>query len=298
MARRAKRQSFRAPIGAGIASLKLMESAPAKGLFSGFTLSAGVRSRLAGIRPETGVHGYDAFGLHPDGLAAGVARMLPLYRGWFRVASRNIRNLPAKGPAIVVANHGGYLPFDGLMLWTDIVLKSEPVRVPRFVMDNFVLNIPVVGTWFARTGAIGGNRRNVHHLLEDGELIVLFPEGLSGIGKPWSQRYRLQAWSAGHAEMAIRHAAPVVPVAILGPDEQFPFAFRVPIPAFGSPWVPIAIPPLPLPVPYRIVYGEPIELHRQWAPEQADLPAVVREAAATVRTALQALLDRAREEKP
>ena len=78
--------------------------------------------------------------------------MLPLYRAWFRVTSRKIRNLPAKGPAIVVPNHGGYLPFDGAMLWTDIVLQSEPGRVPRFVMDNFVLNIPVVGTAFARTG--------------------------------------------------------------------------------------------------------------------------------------------------
>lgn len=256
------------------------------------------RRRLAEIRHDGGVHGYDAFGLHPDGVAAGLARMLPIYRAWFRVASRKISNLPAKGPAIVVANHGGYLPFDGVMLWTDIVLQSEPVRVPRFVMDNFVLRIPLVGTSFARTGAVGGNRRNVHHLLEDGELVVLFPEGLAGIGKPWSQRYRLQSWSVGHAEMAIRHAAPVVPVAIIGPDEQFPFALRVPIPAFGSPWVPVAIPPFPLPVRYRIEYGEPIELQKRWTPEQADLPAVVAEAAAVVRDALQALIDRARKEQP
>lgn len=262
------------------------------------TLNARERSRLAGIRHDGGVHGYDAFGMHPDGVAAAVARMLPMYRGWFRVASRKISNLPGHGPAIVVANHGGYLPFDGAMLWTDIVLQSEPVRVPRFVMDNFVLRIPVIGAEFARSGSVGGSRRNVHHLLEQGELVVVFPEGLSGIGKPWSQRYRLQAWSVGHAEMAIRHAAPVVPVAILGPDDQYPFAFRLPIPAFGSPWVPFAVPPFPLPVNYRIVYGEPLELHRRWTPDQADLPAVVAEAAASVRGALQALIDGARKEQP
>ena len=265
---------------------------------SRLVLSPRERKRLSEIRHDDGVHGYDAFGLHGGEIAAGVARMLPLYRGWFRVGSRNICNLPAGGPAIVVANHGGYLPFDGAMLWTDMVLQSDPPRVPRFVMDNFVLRIPVIGTAFARTGSVGGNRRNVHHLLEDGELVVVFPEGLAGIGKPWSQRYRLQSWSVGHAEMAIRHAAPVVPVAILGPDEQFPFAMRLPIPAFGSPWVPLAIPPFPLPVRYRIVYGEPIELHRRWSPEQADLPAVVAEAAASVRDSLQALIDRARKEEP
>jgi 1-acyl-sn-glycerol-3-phosphate acyltransferase len=266
--------------------------------FSQLKLGARERRRLARIGQGAGVHGYDAFGLHADGVAAAVARMLPLYRAWFRVTSRKIRNLPAKGPAIVVPNHGGYLPFDGAMLWTDIVLQSEPVRVPRFVMDNFVLRIPVVGTEFARSGAVGGSRRNVHHLLEQGELVVIFPEGVAGIGKPWSQRYKLQSFSLGHAEMAIRHAAPVVPVAILGPDEQFPFAFRLPVPAFGSPWVPVAIPPFPLPVPYRIVYGEPLELHKRWTPEQADLPAVVAEAAASVRGALQALIDRAPKEKP
>jgi 1-acyl-sn-glycerol-3-phosphate acyltransferase len=254
------------------------------------------RRRFSEIRHDGGVHGYDAFGLHPDGVAAGLARMLPLYRAWFRVASRKISNLPARGPAIVVANHGGYLPFDGAMLWTDIVLNSEPLRVPRSIMDNFVLRIPVVGTAFARSGSVGGNRRNVHHLLENGELLVVFPEGTDGIGKPWSQRYKLQSWSVGHAEMAIRHAAPVVPVAILGPDEQFPFVVRLPIPAFGAPWVPLPIPPFPLPVRYRIEYGEPIELHRRWSPEQADLPAVVAEAAAIVRGKLQALLDEARKE--
>ncbi|HTO97308.1 MAG TPA: 1-acyl-sn-glycerol-3-phosphate acyltransferase, partial [Myxococcales bacterium] len=166
----------------------------------------------------------------------------------------------------------------------------------RFVMDKFVLRIPVVGTAFARSGSVGGNRRNVHHLLEDGALLVVFPEGTDGIGKPWSQRYKLQSWSVGHAEMAIRHGAPVVPVAILGPDDQFPFAVRLPIRAFGAPFIPLALPPFPLPVRYRIEYGEPIELHRRWLPEEADLPAVVGEAAALVREKLQGLLDQARKE--
>ncbi|HZR11051.1 MAG TPA: lysophospholipid acyltransferase family protein [Myxococcales bacterium] len=264
---------------------------------SHLTLRARDRRRLAEFRHDVGLQGYDAFGLHAAGVGAGLARMLPLYRAWFRVTSRKIRNLPAKGPAIVVANHGGLLPFDGLMLWTDIVLRSNPLRVPRTVMDDFVLRIPLVGTFFTRSGAVGGNRRNVHHLLEDGELVVIFPEGTNGIGKPWSERYRLQSWSVGHAEMAIRHRAPIVPAAIVGPDDQFPFGFRLPIRAFGAPWVPFAIPPIPLPVPYRIEYGDPIELHRRWTPEQADLPAVVAEAAAIVRDALQALLDRARKER-
>ena len=177
-------QSFRARSGARIAFTLGMPQARELTTLSHLTLRARDRRRLAELRHDGGPEGYDAFGLHPAGVAAGLARMLPMYRAWFRVTSRKIRNLPAKGPAIVVANHGGLLPFDGLMLWTDIVLRSDPLRVPRTVMDNFVLRIPLVGTFFARSGAVGGNRRNVHHLLEDGELVVVFPEGTDGIGKP------------------------------------------------------------------------------------------------------------------
>lgn len=252
-------------------------------------------SRLRGIPRDAGPLGYDAFGMHAAGVAAGLALMWPLYRTWFRVDSCGIENLPRRGAALLVANHGGLLPFDGLMIWTDVVLKSEPVRVPRFVLDSFVLRLPVISTIFTRSGSIGGSRGDVHHLLERGEMVALFPEGTAGVGKPWRERYRLQSWSVAHAEMAIRHRAPVIPVAVVGPDDQFPLAFRLPVRAFGAPYLPIAIPPWPLPVRYRIVYGEPIELHTRWRAEDADLPEAVAQAAGRVRAEVQDLIDQARE---
>ncbi len=252
------------------------------------------RQRIRGLRHDGGLHGYDAFGLHASGVAAGLALTDPLYRAWFRVRSRNACHLPADGPAIVVGNHRGLLPFDGLMLWADIVRQSEPLRIPRFIVDNFVLRLPFVSPFYARSGAVGGSRGNVHHLLDRGELVVIFPEGTNGIATTGSDECGPQFWTVGHAEMAIRHRAPVIPVAIVGPERQFPLAIRLPIRAFGSPWIPLAFPPWPLPVQYRIVYGEPIALHSRWTAADADSPAAVHEAAALVRASVLSLTESVR----
>ena len=254
------------------------------------------RRRLQNLRCDRGLHGYDPFGLHPGWVAIGFLVGLPMYRLWFRVSSRGIENLPQAGAAILVANHGGELPFDALMLWHDVVLRSEPPRVPRMVMDHFVPQLPFVGPFFARNGAVGGSRRDVHDLLDRGELVTMFPEGLPAIGKPRSQRYRVPSLRPGPAEMAIRHRAPIIPAAIAGPDDQYPFVVHVPLRVFGSPYLPLSPLPLPMPVHYSILYGEPLRLHDRWPPTAADQPAAVAEATAEIRSALQSLLDTARKD--
>lgn len=252
------------------------------------------RCRLDRLVIDDAGHGYDAFGLHASWLALGMLVTGGLYRRWFRVESHGIEHVPKAGPAVLAANHGGMLPIDAMMVWADLVRRTEPPRVPRPVVDNFVPLLPFVSTFFTRVGAVGGSRGNVHRLLERGELVLIFPEGTTGVGKPRAQRFRLQAWRVGHAEMAIRHRAPVVPVAILGPDEQFPLVWRAPLHAFGAPYVPISLLPFPLPVHYAIHYGEPLLLHEGTQPDDADDPEVSRRAAERVRAAEQALIDRAR----
>jgi 1-acyl-sn-glycerol-3-phosphate acyltransferase len=247
--------------------------------------------RLEGLRYDRGTHGFDPFGLHPSWVAASMAIHGAIYDHYFRVQSRGSENLPPEGRAILVANHGGELPIDGLMLWTDVVRHTDPPRVPRFLVDHFVSLLPFVSTIYARGGAVPGCRGNLHRLLERDELVTIFPEGTAGIGKPLAQRYRLQEWRVGHAEMAIRHRAPVIPAAIVGPDEQAPLVVRLPVHAFGAPWVPVSLLPLPLPVRYHIRYGAPILLHQRFEPRDADDPVAVAEAAEITREAVQSLLD-------
>jgi 1-acyl-sn-glycerol-3-phosphate acyltransferase len=250
--------------------------------------------RLRALAYADAGHGYDAFGLHPAWVALGLDLTRPAYRAWFRVQSYGSEHIPREGAAILVANHAGILPFDGMMLWTDVLRRTNPPRVSRAVADYFVPRLPLVSTLFARVGSVSGSRSNVSALLDRGELLMIFPEGVGGVGKPYRERYRLQHWHVGHAEMAIRHRAPVIPVAIVGAEEQFPLTVRLPLHAFGAPYLPLSALPLPLPVRYRIHYGAPLNLHTEWQPAQADEPAVLSAAAERVRYAVQALLDQAR----
>ena len=235
--------------------------------------------------------------MHPDFVAFGEGLTRLLYERYFRVRSVDAHHIPATGPAILAANHSGTLPFDGMMLWSDVLRHTNPPRSARPVADYFVSSLPFVGTLFARAGVVGGSRGNVRRLLEGGELLMLFPEGTAGIVKPYALRYQLQEWRQGHCEMSIRYRAPVVPVGIVGAEEQIPQLAAVRLERGPLPYLPIPATPLPLPTRYHILYGEPIRFDLQYEPEAADDPVVVRAAAARVRGAVEDLLARGLRER-
>jgi 1-acyl-sn-glycerol-3-phosphate acyltransferase len=235
-------------------------------------------------------HGWDEFGLHPPALARALALAEPLYRRWFRVSAYGIEHVPATGAAILVANHSGALPIDAAMLLVDVVRRTS--RVPRIVADRFVPVLPVIGELFARAGVVVGTRANVRVLLERGELVAIFPEGSRGIGKPYRRRYELQGWRVGHAELALRHRVPVIPVAIIGAEEAWPVIGRIQgFHLFGAPFLPVPATPLPLPVHLRIHYGAPVTLSERFDP---DCPDDVGRAAGIVRSAVEDLIREAR----
>ncbi|MCB9649952.1 MAG: 1-acyl-sn-glycerol-3-phosphate acyltransferase [Deltaproteobacteria bacterium] len=256
-------------------------------------------ARLQDLQLLDAGHGYDPFGANREWIGFGAGLMRFLYEKWFRVTSHDAHHVPSSGAAILASNHSGTLPYDATMIWSDVLEHTSPPRLVRPVMDHFVPLLPIVGTFFARAGGVGGSRGNVRALLEAGELLLIFPEGTVGIGKPFRERYQLQRFRVGHAELAIRHRAPVVPVAVVGAEEQMPQLTRIQAGAklFGAPYIPIPATLLPLPVHYHIYYGAPLNLHEDYRPEQADEPAVVREAADRVQAAVAGLITRGLEER-
>jgi len=153
--------------------------------------------------------------------------------------------------------------------------------------------MPWVGTFFSRVGMVSGSHSNFRHLLETGELVLVFPEGTPGIGKGFDKRYQLQAFRVGHAELALRHRVPVVPVGVVGAEESWPQLARIDrFHAFGAPFLPIPATVLPMPVRCHIYYGKPLLLHERWAPEQADDPSTARRAAALVQREVAQLIAR------
>lgn len=252
-----------------------------------------IRDRAERLHFANAGHGFDRFGMHPDFVAMGETIAAPLYDRYFRVKSYGSENIPRTGPAIVAANHSGTLPVDGMMLWIDVLRHTDPPRTARPVADYFVTTLPVISTLFARCGVVGGSRGNAKALLEAGDLLMIFPEGVPGIGKPFAKRYQLQEWRQGHAELAIRHRAPVVPVGIVGAEEQMPQIARIPVPRGSAlPYIPVPATPLPLPVRYHIHYGPALRFDEDYTPDQADDPEVVNAAAARVKVEVQKLLEK------
>lgn len=243
-------------------------------------------------------HGYDEFGLHPSTARWGLQAVKPLHDRYFRVTAHDAHHIPAEGPAVLAANHAGMLPFDAIMLVLNVLANTDPPRLARTAMDHFVPLMPFIGTLFARCGAVAGSRGNFARLLDAGELVCAFPEGVPGISKPIWKRYQLQQWRQGHCELAIRHRSPVVPVAILGSEESWPQVGHIDaVQLFGAPYLPVPLTPLPLPVSFHIYYGEPIPLHEEHPPEDGDDPQVVTAAAARVKDAVAALVRRGLDER-
>lgn len=247
---------------------------------------------------------YDRFGLSPDAIRNVFPIFHALYRAYFRVRSEGHDNIPAEGPAILAGNHGGLLPFDGAMGIVDVALHTDPPRLARTIVDRWAGTLPWINIFYARVGQVVGTRENLADLLEDGQLVLVFPEGIEGIRKTIAQRYRLQPFRVGFVEYALRARAPIVPTAFVGSDDQAPILFDVKPLArrLGLPVAPITptfpwLGPLgliPYPVRYRIVYGEPLRYHERFGPEGADDSRLVRYLANQVRRAVQLLIDRSR----
>lgn len=240
-------------------------------------------------------YGYDVFGLHPLWVERWSRWLAPVYDNYFRVRSYGTENIPTDGAAVMASNHSGTLPLDGTMIYLNVLRQAN--RVVRPVADHFVPQLPFIGTMYARLGVVGGSRGNVRRLLEYGELLLIFPEGVPGISKPFSKRYQLQKWRVGHVELAIRHGAPVVPVAVIGAEEQMPQLGSLPLRFFGAPHLPLTLTPVPLPVRYHIYYGEPIPVHKAYSPEQADDPEVLERCAQRVKEAVDQLIQRGLSER-
>lgn len=230
-----------------------------------------VAEALAFVRRRlTGDYEVDEFGFDPeltDTVLLAVLR--PLYRHWFRVQVRGIENVPSEGGALVVANHSGTVALDALM--TQVAVRDEhPARRHlRMLGADLVFATPVVGDIARKSGSTLAANADAERLLAGGHLVGVWPEGFKGIGKPFSERYKLQRFGrGGFVSAALRTKAPIVPCAIVGAEEIYPILgnSRTVARLLGVPYAPITptwplLGPLglvPLPSKWLIEFGEPI----------------------------------------
>ncbi len=196
-----------------------------------------------------------------------LALVRPLKEKWFRVEVRGAENIPTDGGALVVSNHSGTVPVDGLM--TMVSIHDTTGRNLRPLGADLVFRLPVVGELARKAGATLACNEDAQRMLSGGELVGVWPEGFKGIGKPYSERYKLQRFGrGGFVSAAIRTGVPIVPCSVVGAEEIYPLVGNVPALArlLGIPYLPITpffpwLGPLgmvPLPSKWLIEFGEPI----------------------------------------
>ncbi|MFD3588908.1 lysophospholipid acyltransferase family protein [Streptomyces sp. NPDC058683] len=264
---------------------------------------AGLEQRVArGLaflrRRLTGDYEVDDFGYDEELTDQVLMSMLrPVYEKYFRVEVKGMENIPAEGGALIVANHSGTLPMDGLMMQVAVHDHHPANRHLRLLAADLVFVLPVVNELARKLGHTLACAEDAERLLGQGELVGVMPEGFKGIGKPFSERYKLQRFGrGGFVSTALRQGAPIIPCSIVGAEEIYPMLGNAKTLArvLGIPYFPLTptfpwLGPLgavPLPTKWTIQFGEPIRTDG-YPPEAAEDPMLMFNLTDQVREQIQ-----------
>ena len=230
-------------------------------------LESEIESRMRRIPTRLNSYGYDPWGFNPESARTAMLVTALLYHYWFRVETEGVENLP-RGRVLLIPNHAGQIALDAAMIGAACFLEAEPPRVLRGMGEYWLPTVPFVNELMARTGSVVGTSKNAVDLLRNEELVIAFPEGIRGMNKLIWERYQLQPFGHGFMRLALETDTPIVPVAVVGSEEQAiaianvrPLARLLRMPAFPVtltwPWCGL-LGLVPLPVKYHLSFGEPM----------------------------------------
>ena len=252
--------------------------------------------RIDELQAAIGDRPADDFGFTPEQIKYVVPIVEKVYRHWFRVEPIGMEHIPA-GRVLLIANHSGQVPIDAMMIATALILDADPPRAVRSMVERWVPSLPFVSTFFSRLGQVLGTPENCRTLLAEEHPVLVFPEGVRGINKTFDKAYQLQGFGHGFMRLALETNTPIVPVGVVGAEEQYPTPWNLKglAKALGLPAVPVPLNPfipglgmLPLPVKYRIYFGRPLTFIGDPDDDEAEIAARV----GVVRDAVDGLLRR------
>jgi 1-acyl-sn-glycerol-3-phosphate acyltransferase len=251
-------------------------------------------------RRFTGEYETDEWGLDWELLDAARPFFTFLYKVYWRVEATGLENIPNQGRALLVSNHSGQLPWDGMMVATAVLSDHPAQRLVRSLHATLLSTVPFVSPMLARVGQALATVENGIRLLEQDELVAVYPEGYKGIGKAYKDRYKLARFGrGGFVKMALAAQAPMIPVAVVGAEETNIGLAKIPMPQnlTGVPYIPITatfpwfglLGWLPLPTKWSIDFGQPITLE-SYGPQGADNLVLVSQLTDQVRNTVQVIL--------
>lgn len=257
---------------------------------------------LAKIAVRIPVAEVDEFGMEADYRSRAKPLMDFLYDEYFRVEAIGLDEVPGDGRVCLVSNHSGLLPYDALMIGHAIEQHHPSRRLVRALVDDLFMVTPWFSKMFSRLGLVRACQENAERLLQQDNVVAVFPEGIKGIGKLYRHRYQLQRFGrGGFIKLAFKTNTPIIPTAVMGAEEIHPMVGRVTWLAeyLGIPYVPVTptfpwlgpLGALPLPSKWRIRLGEPIDLVAQYGPRGHEDRVLVNKLTEQVRSTIQGLVD-------
>lgn len=249
-----------------------------------------IHERLARLDLPFEASGYDAYGTSREVLGAAFRWLAPLYEKYFRVRCHGIEHVPARTRAMLVANHSGGVGIDAAMTICACFFELEPPRLAQGMADRFLNRLPFASLVASRTGQLTGLPEHAARLLEDERLLLVFPEGVRGTAKLFSERRTVATFPLGFMRLAMQTATPIVPVGILGAGEALPTVANLERAGhwFGVPYLPLTpyLVPWPLPARFELHFGEPLAFTGTGHEENDEVRANVER----VHTAIEALV--------
>jgi 1-acyl-sn-glycerol-3-phosphate acyltransferase len=262
-------------------------------------LAAEVDAKVDRIPADLNEYDYDPWGYSPKALKRFILPAAFLYRYYFRCETRGLENLP-EGRVLLIGNHAGQMAWDGLMVTTACILDARPPRLVRGMGEYWLGTLPYLSVLLDRIGSAVGTRQTCIDMLNHGECVMAFPEGVRGMNKVYADAYKLMEFGLGFMRLALETDTPIVPVSIVGSEEQNPGVADIKPLArlFGMPSFPITLTfpllgplgMLPLPVRYHIEFGKPMRFEGHAEDEDDVIEAKVEE----VKAAISAQLARGR----
>jgi 1-acyl-sn-glycerol-3-phosphate acyltransferase len=258
-------------------------------------LGSDFESRARVLRERYEALGGDPFGFEPETARHAAMVSAFFHRMYFRTEVYDVDRVPS-GRVMLIANHSGQIPIDAAIIGCALFFDANPPRVTRAMVDKWTATLPFVSMFFSRVGQVVGLPENARRLLSMGELLLAFPEGVRGVSKPFAKRYELEEFGLGFMRLAIETKTPIVPVAVIGAEEQYVSfgnlswaAKALKIPVF--PVIPQLLLPggqMPLPTKYRLFFGEPMRFEGD--PDDDD--AIVAEKVYLVKQSIAHMLRR------
>lgn len=213
----------------------------------------------------------DPWGFNLDTCEKALRILAPIYRNYFRVRVFGQENIKNK-PYLVISNHTGQVPIDGMLISIAFLLDVDEPRVLRVMVERFVSILPFFGDFTSQLGSILGDRANCEYAIDHGESILVFPEGVRGIAKNTPDFYKIRPFSQGFYRIALQKKTPLLPIGVVGAEEMFPFVFHATklAKALSIPAFPLTANLVPLPSPVDIYIGKEIPIPEHLSPEATD----------------------------